>query len=205
MLYSQVPWSFFLPHHACKHTACVQGTYRLKKTQPLLSHAKTEHTHYNCFKPQHSVRRALSFPAELIELDLRKVSIGRLVLCRVTCGWVGLLAIWWQLRSMRYKWFHIINHCLLPRLSSPPPTGFPFSSLSSSLQPPASLLRWQLFLMLTKPPLDGILPFDCGFLSPANHTFIPLPPLLHYFDCNQGQLSFTLSDGVKRGGELLGP
>lgn len=125
---------------------------------------------------------------------LSKVSIGRLVLYRVTWGYMGLLAIWGQRRSMKYEWFHTINHCLLPLLPFPPPAGFTYSRLCSSLQPPASLLFWQLFLMLTDPPTDGILLYEavlyCGFSSQPSPAFLPFPPLCLFADCHQSHLVF---------------
>lgn len=103
------------------------------------------------------------------------------------------------------KWFHIINPCLLPLLPFPPPAGFPFSQLSSSLQPTASLLFWQLFLMLTKPPTDGILLHDCGFLSPASPAFLFFPPFCFLLIVIRGTLYFFFIeyDGERRGVEFF--
>lgn len=107
-----------------------------------------------------------------------RVSIGWLVLCGVTCGYTGPTGHLGTVEEHEGdEWFHIINHCLLPLLPFPPPAGFPYSPLSSSLQPPASLRFWQLFLMLPEPPTDGILLLDCGFFIPSKSCppFLPSP------------------------------
>lgn len=101
---------------------------------------------------------------------------------------MAVLAIWGQ--SMRDERFHIINHCLVPCLPFPPLAGFPLSPVSSSLQPPASLLFWQLFLMLTEPPTDSILLLDCGFLSPASPAFLSFPPLCLFLIVIRGTWHF---------------
>ena len=67
-------------------------------------------------------------------------------------------------------------------------------------QPPASLLFWQLFLMLTEPPTNGILFLDCGFFIPSKSCLsFPFPPLLFPFAL------FISCNGVKIGAERLIP
>lgn len=94
----------------------------------------------------------------------------------VTWCYMCLLAIWGQQRSMRDEWFHIINHCLLPRLPFPPPTVLPCSPLppTSNLQPPCFSGSYFYCWPSHQP---SILFRDCGFLSPATPAFLSYPPL----------------------------
>ena len=103
-------------------------------------------------------------------------------------------------RSARDEWFNIIKHCLLPRLPFPSPAGFTYSSLSSSLRPPASLPFWQLFLLLVEPPTDSILLWLWLFIP-----WPSLPPLCLLLIVIRGTWHFLFHIIVKRGAKLRCP
>lgn len=107
---------------------------------------------------------------------------------RVTCGWTSPLPIRGQWRCVRDEWFHIINYCLLllPLFFSAPCSPAP-----SNLQPP--LLFWQLFLMPTEPPTNGILFLHCGFFIPCRPHLLFSSPSLPFPFC-----TFILYDERRR-------
>lgn len=110
------------------------------------------------------------------------------------------LAIWGQRRSVGYEWIYMINFyflCpLLLLLVSPIHLTTQFSPDSLLLFSFFLLFFWQLFLMLTKPPLDSILLLDCGFSSPAITPHQAHTPLLLILI---SKLRFVSSDGVTTG------
>lgn len=135
----------------------------------------------DCLKQQQSVPRALGFPSELRGFWVKSLHTQpSFMRSHMQACWPS---VWCRTRSASYEGVYIINFCFLRLLLLILLPVLLLNLQPRSLQqppPPPKSLFWQLFLMLTKPPVDRILLLHCGFLSPAITSPQPHHPLLFF-------------------------
>lgn len=136
----------------------MQATY---SSGILCGHMPAPRTHKcDCLKQQQSVPRALGFPSELRGFCVKSLHTqptflqSHMQACRLSVCLSGVA------RGARTRVGILINFCFLRLLLL-------LLKCSPDLSSSPRLPFWQLFLMLTKLPVDRILLPHCGFLSLA--------------------------------------